>query len=227
MYLELVDVLRCLAPHEDAPLVAAIVRRSDRDIVDGVLGCAVCHTEYPIEQGVAIFGEGTGTSGDPTPDPLAEPADELAVRCAAMLGLYDPGGIVVLGGAWALAAADLVEMTRALAIVVEPAASVRLGSGVAALRTAGILPLAEASIRGIALDERTSVPSLVASAARALKPGGRLIASVSSAQPPGVVEVARDDRHWVAEVQAVASPPIQLGRSREVGSRRADADEGA
>ena len=220
MYLELVDVLRCVAAHEDAPLVAAIVRRSDRDIVDGVLGCPVCQAEYPIERGVAIFGGGTGAAVQPALHPDVESPDEMAVRCAALLALHDPGGIVVLGGVWALAAPELVEMTRALAIVVEPAAGVRLGNGIGAVQTGGILPVAAASMRGIALDERTSTPSLLSSAARALRPGGRLIASVTATVPPGVVEVARDAEHWVAEVQASATPPVQLGRAREPSSGR-------
>ncbi len=217
MYLELVDVLRCPVPHEQSPLVAAITKRADRDVIEGVLGCAVCHAEYAIRDGVALFA-GTAVSASDEPlHPYAEPIDELAVRCAAMLQLFDPGGVVVLGGRWGMAAAELTELTRTLAIVVDPPGEVRLGNGIAALRVGDVLPLAAGSIRGIALDERTSTPALVASAARSLKPGGRLIAVATASLPAGVVEQARDDRHWVAEVGAAASAPVQLIRTREPG----------
>jgi hypothetical protein len=219
MLLEVVDALRCTAAHEDAPLVASISRRADRDIVTGLLGCPICFAEYPIENSVAIFGDGPVAAADPPPDPYREPADELAMRCAAMLNLYDPGGIVLLGGAWADAAADLLEMARALVIVVAARETVRLGNGIAAVRTGAMLPFAPGSVRGIALDARTSTPSLVLSAVRALKPGGRLIAPVAAALPPGVTERARDDRHWVGEVGSAVSAPVQLGRIRQRGAQ--------
>lgn len=215
MYLELVDVLRCTADHEESPLVAAITRRSDRDIVEGVLGCAICHAEYAIEHGIAVFGDGPGAAAVALPDHRDELPEELAMRCAAMLGLHEPGGIVVLGGTWGDAARDLVEMSRVLAMLIEPPAEIPLGNGIAAVRTGASLPFAAASLRGIALDERTATPSLVASAVRALGARGRLVAPVAVPMPPGIVELARDHRHWVAEAGAATSPPIQLVRSRE------------
>ena len=214
MYLELVDVLRCTTPHEDSPLVASIARRADRDIIDGTLGCSVCYAEYPIEQGVAILGGGLGPRPDRPTDRLAEVEDDLAVRCAAMLGLFEPGGVVILGGDWGRAGPGLVEMTRSLAALIEPPAAVQLGNGVAAVRTGDTLPFAPSSVRGIALDGRTSLPALVESAARALQAGGRLIAATSAAVPAGLIERARDDRHWVAEATAATTPPIQLLRGR-------------
>src|SRR5688500_5587056 len=207
MYLELVDALRCTAQHADAPLVASISRRSDRDIITGVLGCPVCFAEYPIENGVAIFGEWNSATAGPPLERHAEPADEMAIRCAAMLDLYDPGGIVVLGGEWGRGAAELLEMTRTLVLLLQPPANVRLGNGIAGVRTSAVLPLAPGSVRGIALDARMSTAALVASGARALKPGGRLIAAAAAPLPPGVTERARDDRHWVGEADAAATAP--------------------
>ena len=55
MFVELVDALRCVRPHEDAWLVAATRRTEHRHILDGVLGCPVCRTEYPVRDGVADF----------------------------------------------------------------------------------------------------------------------------------------------------------------------------
>ena len=217
MYLELVDALRCPESHADAPLVASISRRADRDIIAGVLGCPICFTEYRIEDGVAIFGTGLGPSSHAVRDPHAEPPEELAVRCAAMLDLYDPGGIVVLGGAWGRAAPELLEMTRTLVVLIEPPPDAWLRNGIAAIRTGAVLPLAPGAVRGVALDTGTSTSSFLSSAVRALKPGGRLIAAAATRIPAGMIERARDDRYWVAELEATASPPIQLARNREPG----------
>ena len=219
MYLELIDALRCPIPHEDTPLVASISQREDRDIVSGTLGCPVCHAEYVMERGVAIFGDEPegGTAGVAR---YAEPAADLAMRCAALLDLHEPGGVVLLGGAWGTAAPDLAEMTRVLVLLVEPPAEVQLGRGLAALRAGASLPLAPGALRGIALDEMTATQPTLASAVRALKPRGRLIAPAAAAVPAGVWERARDDRHWVAEVEPGASPPIRLVRGRGAGHER-------
>ena len=213
MYLELIDLFRCTASHEEVPLVAAIHARADRDIVSGVMGCPVCSATYRIENGIAIFGPGLGPEPDGGPDVYREPDDELAMRCAAMLNLFDPGGVVVLGGTWGRTAGALLEMTETSILLVEPPPGTRLGNGISAIRVGTTLPLAAGSVRGVALDAQTSAQTLVASAARALKGGGRLIASVAQAVPPGVVERARDDEHWVGDASAPASAPVQLAKA--------------
>ena len=217
MYLELIDALRCTVAHQESPLIAAVSRRADRDIVSGMLGCPICHAEYPIEDGVAVFGETRGAAPDQPADRYAEPPDDLAVRCAAMLALYDPGGVVVLEGAWCLAAPELLEMTRTLILLVNPPSTVRRGHGIGAVRVGAALPLGPASVRGVALDG-PAARSLVIAAARALKPGGRLIAPVAVELPSGVSERARDHRHWVAELDAPMSAPVRLRRGREPGA---------
>jgi uncharacterized protein YbaR (Trm112 family) len=214
MVLELLDLLRCTTPHEDFPLVAAIRTRSDRDITAGLLGCPVCGAEYPIEDGIAIFGEGLPREPARVPEPYGETDEEAAMRCAAMLALFDPGGVVILGGAWGRCAPTLLEMTRTSLLLVEPPTDIRLGNGIGGIRVGTTIPLAASSARGIALDDRTSLPTLVVSAARALKPGGRLVASAAQAVPVGIVERARDDRHWVGEAEPAPSVPVQLTRVR-------------
>lgn len=212
MFIELIDVLRCHADHEDFPLVASITARVDRDIVTGVLGCPACGAEYPIGQGVAVFGDRDVQAL--ASDPHGEAPEDAAMRCAAMLDLFDPGGVVVLSGSWARGAAILLEIARTSVLLLGPVAGVRLGGGISALRTGGLLPLAPGAIRGIALDEADLSPAFLASAARALKPGARLVAPVGATPPPGIVERARDDRHWVGAAESAVSAPIQLTKSR-------------
>ena len=50
-----------------------------------------------------------------------------------------------------------------------------------------------------------------AAAARALRPGARLIAPASTSLPGGVAELARDARHWVAEC---LTPPRLVSLAR-------------
>ena len=211
MFIELIDILRCTAAHDDTPLVASIAARADRDIVSGLLGCPLCGAEYPIENGVALFGGGSSPGAGHTPEPYAEANEEIAMRCAAMLNLSEPGGVAVLGGVWSRGAAALLELTRTSLLLIEPPPELRLGAGISAIRVGTALPLAASSVRGIALDA-PHAEALVATAARALQPGGRLIAPVATAIPAGIAERARDDRHWVGEAEAAASAPIQLAR---------------
>ncbi len=214
MFIELVDLLRCPRPHEDTWLVAAIHERADRDIVRGVLGCPICQASYQIRDRIAIFDE-------TAPEPLAnersaydESDDDVAMRCAAMLNLFDPGGAVLLAGVWARAAHALRDITPVSVLVIDPPAGLPLGNGVSALRIGNSLPVAAGALRGVALDEGRMSPALVESAARALRAGGRLIAPNSAEVPREITERARDDRHWVGEAQGVASAPVPLTRQR-------------
>ena len=216
MFLELIDILRCTAPHEEIPLVAAILTRNDRDVLTGILGCPTCGAEYPVENGIAIFGDSSPPRATP-PGPYAEPDDELAVRCAAMLNLFDPGGTAVLAGSWARSAAALHEMTGVSLLLIGPPPEVRLGGGIAGIRIGASLPLPRGSVRGVALDDGSTPAVLIESAARALKAGGRLIAPTGVTVPAGIIERARDDRHWVGEAEPGVSAPVQLtkGRTRQ------------
>ena len=214
MFIELVDLLRCPRDHEDSWLVAAIYEKSDRDILSGILGCPICGAEYPIRQGVAIFGDAATTGAEPARTAYDETDDDAAMRCAAMLDLFDPGGAVILGGTWGRAARALLDIAPVSVLLVDPPAGVVIGNGLSAIRIGNRLPVAPGSLRGIALDERTGVPAVVEAAVRALKARGRLVAPVSAAVPTGVTERVRDDRHWVGEVDAAASPPIPLTRQR-------------
>ena len=44
-------------PHEASWLVVSFARRDGRFIVEGTLGCPVCHRQYPIRDGVARLWE--------------------------------------------------------------------------------------------------------------------------------------------------------------------------
>jgi hypothetical protein len=206
MHIELVDALRCLTPHEDSWLVAAVSRMDGRHIVDGVLGCPVCRREYPVRHGVGWFADDGAV-----PAPLSATTDADRVeRAAALLGLTDPGGIVVVGGAWTDCADALAEMGAAHVVVLDAAPSPSSPQGTSALRIADRLPLAAGGVRAIALGAGVARSPLLESAAAALRPRGRLVGPADAAVPEGVVELARDAADWVAERGIVVSPPVTL-----------------
>ena len=211
MFSELVERLRCVRSHEPAGLVAVAYETLDRDILRGSLGCATCGAEFPIAAGVADLRD--GAAGPPLPAPKTRPADELAVRAGALLGLADPHGLVVLAGAWAAAAPELAaiaEPVRVLAL--DAPEGVASGAGVSLARAAGEIPLRAAGARGIALDAAHADARTLMSAVTALAARGRLVAPAACPVPVGVTELARDERDWVAErdaaevVVALSSP---------------------
>jgi uncharacterized protein YbaR (Trm112 family) len=217
MHIELVETLRCPNPHEDTWLVAAVTRFDGRDIVDGVLGCPGCRAQYPVRAGVVDFTGATGTSeraveGREDDEPLPTP-DEL-LRARALLALGDAGGVVLLGGRLGRFGPVLEDQVQVAALLLNPTRT-RPGERAfpSALRADDVLPVAAAALRGAWLDADTATPAMLAAAVRALRPGGRLVAPVTSPLPAGVRELARDAHEWVGEATAAASsPPIPLRR---------------
>jgi hypothetical protein len=208
MFIDLVDALRCPRPHETTWLVAAALDMRGRVFVRGTLGCPICHAEFPIADGVAGFDAAPA----PAAPPLDGPPDELALRLAALLGLTEGGGIVAVGGAWEPALDPLLDVADVRALVLEPGPAWRPREPFGGLRGGGV-PVAAGALRGAALDTATADPARVEAAVRALRPRGRLVAPADVPLPAGVSELARDERHWVAERDAsVASDVVPLRR---------------
>lgn len=208
MFVELVDLLRCPRAHEDTWLVAAAEATAGRHIVRGTLGCPVCRAEYSIRDGVVLFDAGDGATAAGGSLPHLDDGERAAeaMRLAALLDLSSPGGTIVLGGAWQLCAAAVLALADVRVLLVDPPRAPDLREEVSAVRGAG-LPVAAGAVRGAALDGRTADPARLTAVVRALQPRGRLVAPVDVPLPAGVTELARDDRHWVAEREA---PPPRL-----------------
>jgi uncharacterized protein YbaR (Trm112 family) len=210
MFIELVDMLRCPNRHEESWLVLAADRTNGRDVMDGTLGCPICHAEYPIVAGVARFG------GPPVARPCPTHAGE-SLRLAALLDLTDARGYAILVGETGDHAPPMRHLTDAQLLLVDPPPDVEMGSGLSGLTTsvASILPLAAASARAIALDDH-GTPTLLDAALAVLAPGGRVLAPVSLLTPDSVSELARDDRHWLAERlrTPVSSGIVSIDRRR-------------
>ena len=176
----------------------------------GELGCPICATRYPVRAGVVDF-----TSGESIPQ-VMRAEQGLALRAAALLGLTEPGGLVVLAGEWSACAQELLAMTDGVQLLaLDFASGLESGGPLSLALIADVLPLAEGCARGIALDLAHSTGSLLAGAARALAPAGRLLAPATAPVPPMLRELARDDRHWVAEKSATTtSAPVAIAPRR-------------
>lgn len=197
-------------PHEDSWLVARADALDARHIVRGELGCPICAARYPVHDGVVDFAAG---SSRPT-DVRAEQG--LALRAAALLGLTEPGGLVVLAGDSSACADELLAMTEGVQLLaLDFAPGLESGGPLSLARIGDVLPLAEGCARGIVLDVAHATSSLLRGAARALAPGGRLLAPASAPVPSMLRELARDDRHWVAAKSAsTVSAPVAIAPRR-------------
>jgi hypothetical protein len=177
----------------------AAERTRERDILEGTLGCPVCHAEYPIRDGVVWFDDGFQSEAEPAEDP------ELALRLAAFLDLSDAQGFAILAGRYAPLAELLRGVVPSHLIALNPSRTVPTGSGVSALVISTGIPLADATCRGIALDAAHAGAAHLDAAVRALRPRGRLVTPASAPLPDGVAELARDADLRVAE--RAAAPP--------------------
>jgi hypothetical protein len=218
LYIELVDALRCPRPHAPTWMVAAATETRARCVIRGTLGCPICEAEFALENGVVDFD----TAPDAAPEsvaprtrsdaPAGKDAGEQTMRLAAFLDLTSAGGIIAVGGEWDAALDGLLDFTDLRALVLEPTTAWRPREPFGAVRGGGV-PVAASALRGVALDAGTADPSRLAAAVRALAPRGRLIAPADASLPEGVRELARDERHWVAEREAgLVSEMVPLRR---------------
>lgn len=203
MFIELVDALRCPHAHEESWLVVASSRTQARHILDGVLGCPVCRSEYPIVDGVADFSEGNAI----VTRSRTAPSGEQATRLAAFLGLDDATGFATLVGEWGTQAYELRDIAECPILLVDPPAEIVAAPGLSIIRTAGrALPMATGASRGVAVDPAARTDE----GARVTKVKGRLVAPAGAPLPDGVRELARDAELWVGERESASSRPVAL-----------------
>jgi uncharacterized protein YbaR (Trm112 family) len=216
MRIDLIELLVCPDAHEPSPLVAIAGERQGERLMTATLGCPVCSSQFALRAGVAMFGSNATAAvrseygrgdGDSSPD---------AMRLAAQLGLTASGMRVALCGGYASAADALEALTDARCVALN-ALDAREGSRVADMMSMDAtqrLPIARGALHGLVVDE--SHVALLHDATRVVRAGGRIVAPAHAAVPPGCVELARDEREWVAAVQATSTAPVALqsGRAR-------------
>ncbi|HTL95538.1 MAG TPA: Trm112 family protein [Gemmatimonadaceae bacterium] len=204
MFIEVVDAFRCPRPHELTWLVASADRLEDRDILAGELGCPVCGARYPIVDGVVDFrpAAARAPASGATAAPVPRDVPDRALRAAALLGLTEPGGLVVLAGGWGDAAHEVAALAEGVHVLaVDPLGVVSSGFGVSVVRAADTLPMRPESVRAVALDDAHAAPPFLETSVAALRPSGRLLVPAGAGIPAGIVERARDAHEWLGEKQ--------------------------
>ena len=214
MFIELVDVLRCVRPHEDSWLVLSASKMEDRQVIDGELGCPVCRARYPIREGAVYFDFAVHRAVQLSfSDPARLP--DAAFRIAALLGLAEPGGIVVVAGGFVVLASQLAMIAGDTQIVcLNPIVTAPASASISGLHSERTIPLASASCRGIAVESACATDAWLEECVRVLKVGGRLMAPVGATVPAEMKELARDDEAWVAERTTASSGLVSIGTSR-------------
>jgi len=210
VFIELIDLLRCINAHDDTWLVASFETVSNRFVLEASLGCPSCSAQYPIHEGIADF-----SAGEAVPSREAERAaashtrEELATRAGAYLAATEPGATIVLGGVWAYAAQELSEMAEVRVLALNAPAGVKESQTVGLLRVGSEIPVTPGSVLGVALDAWFPAKT-VASAVRAVRPGGRIVGPTVIPAPIELSVLAHDDAYWVAQK---APEVIKLSRA--------------
>ena len=190
MFIELTDHLRCPAPHDEAFLVLIPDAMRGRTVLQGSLGCPVCHRVYPIADAVLAFGQ-----APPAPEPGDVPPAEALL---AFLGLEGPGGFVGLVGSAAARAADLAGLLPGVhCVAVNPPGSVRPSVSVSVVRSPRP-PLKARSCRGLVLGAPEAGDPTWAEVVGAVLPGLRVTGQGAPPARPGLDLLASADGWWVA-----------------------------
>jgi len=185
MHILLTDILTCPRCGPEFGLILLADRISERRVLEGRLGCANCREQYPVRNGVVdVRLPGTSATGaDADTDAVAlrasagEGGEEAAVRLAALLGLADAQGKVLIAGpgaALAAGVAALVPEVEVIALAAQPG-DVDGHAGVTRMVGASApLPFRGQSLRGVALTGGAGEAAL-REGLRVLQPGARLV----------------------------------------------------
>lgn len=195
MFIELIDLLRCPSYHEESWLVAALDNTDGRVVIGGRLGCPMCGAEYPIRDGVAVFGD-AGAAADGGVD---------AWRIAALLDLRSPGKVVVLLGGPPALASELIDSFGARVVLVGGGQGIEPRDNLAPVHAPDASPLRGGIADGCFLGA-AAVRDEVENAGRVLRSGGRIVLPASAPVPDGFDLLAADEHHHVSRKRDVPAP---------------------
>jgi hypothetical protein len=173
----------------------------------GLIGCPVCHREYPIAKGVADFtGTETGETKEPTtsaarpPGRVSHPDYPQALQ--ALLELSGPGGFVVLLGAAARRAVGLAALMGGIHFVgVNPPADVEELPVLSLLRAGpGKIPLRNSVARGVVVGADLAASPWLVEAHRILLRSRRFVVEHERPELPiGLEKLVAADGLWVGQ----------------------------
>lgn len=207
MHIELTEMLRCPEPHREEMLVLSTGEMRDRMVRSGVVGCPVCHKEYPIARGIVnfrrskerVFKEQSGPRPAYTP-PSPLPSAE-ATNLQALLELSGPGGYVVLVGAAARQAPRLSALMTGIHFVgINPPSEMEEQPTLSLLYATEKVPLRTAMARGVVVGADLATSPWLVEAHRVLLRGRRFVVENEEPELPiGLVKLAAEHGLWVGE----------------------------
>jgi len=175
MHLLVTDRLACVRCGPGFGLILLADEIAERRILEGALGCANCRERYPVRGG---FGDlrpppRETESGPPVPEP-AGPEDTL--RMAAMLGVSEGPGLLLLAGGPVAHASGLAAMIDGIEVVaLHPGLrEAPEEAGVSRITAGHRWPFYTGSLRGVAL-EGSQVDRWLDEAVRVLGPAARVV----------------------------------------------------
>lgn len=196
MFIELTDILRCPADHEENVLVLLPDAVLDRQVQSGQLGCMDCGRVYPVREGVVEF--------TPAVTDIRRSERLTGPAMAALLGLGGPGGYVAMvGGAGEQWEAFAAEVEGVHVLAVNPPSGVLGGRG-ASVAWAGRIPVKSRHLRGVVLGPGVAEDAAwVAEAVRCLLPGLRVVGEGQTPSAPELEVLASADGVWVSRTRRV------------------------
>ncbi|HEX8907060.1 MAG TPA: Trm112 family protein [Longimicrobiaceae bacterium] len=221
MYLLLTDILACPRCGPEFGVVLLADRVEERRVLEGRLGCPNCREQYPIHHGVLDVrtAADAGVSSSPSPETAVDDAG-AAVRLAALLGLADARGTVLLAGpgaALAGAVHALVPEVEVVAFTPDVAGGEET-AGVSRIAGGGRLPFRNRTLRGVALTGGGD-GEMLAEGVRVLQAGARIV--VERAAPDTAERLAELgaqvmlDQEGTVVARAVGEPvPLRLNALR-------------
>jgi uncharacterized protein YbaR (Trm112 family) len=186
MHILLTDILTCPVCGPASGLILRSDEMRDRRIIEGALGCPNCERKYPVRGSVAFLDPDERIAGDTVA--AADDVDpEAAIRMAALLGLNDARGFVLVAGPAAALAPGIAEITENVEIIAD---AMHSPAGTAnRLQMGSRLPFCDGRLNGIWLSGETA-DEWLEEAARALHPIGRLVLEPAPADAATRIEAA-------------------------------------
>ncbi|MDP3774749.1 MAG: hypothetical protein Q8Q85_10840 [Gemmatimonadales bacterium] len=187
MFIELTEILRCPAGHDESYVVCVPVEMDGRRVIRGGIGCPVCHAEYAIVDGIAHFGSLGTTPRSSLPGPSYD-----AAALQAFLDLEGRGGYALLVGAAARLGPEVAALVPGVRFFsVNPPDVVRPSEAFSVLRSPRALPVKTGSVRAVVLGADHAAEPWLTEAVRVLLKGLRLVVENDTAAPEGIAELAR------------------------------------
>src|SRR4051812_49966499 len=123
MHILLTDILACPRCGPEFGLVLLADRVEERRVLEGRLGCPNCREQFPVRGGELDArlpaAAPASTDGEGAADDVASTVDDpgAAVRLAALLGLAEAEGAVLIAGPGAALAAEVAALVGGLGVV--------------------------------------------------------------------------------------------------------------